>query len=110
MSASRHLIQALLVRRLLWAGISKDGIADIIANLTEEETHRALTNGMNFTAREVSRNENDEAPQHRTEAWTRILLAPGIELHCRKGRGKLRPEELPKLLRRVETWLKREVG
>jgi hypothetical protein len=101
----RHLVQALLVRRLLWERLSAEHIAALLTGRSMEETKRMLFEGIETVARQ-SGGVVDEGPGE-VEAWRRVRVTPGVELHLWEGLPKLKPAEAKKLLVLLETSLRK---
>ena len=102
----RHFVQALLVRRLLWERMPSEQITSLLAGRSTEETRRMLLSGIAMVARggDVEKSETVS-----DEAWRRVQVAPGIELHVRADLLKPRPKEWKELLGKLETALRRNL-
>jgi DNA-binding transcriptional MerR regulator len=102
----RHMVQALLVRKLLWDRVPSDQIAALMAGRSTEETKRMFIGGIEMVARAEG---NDGASRSPAETWRRVQVAPGIELHLRGDLPKPKPAELKKLVERLERALRRNL-
>jgi len=102
----RHLVQALLVRKLLWERVSAERIAALMAGRGTAETRSMLLEeGVEMVARDGGAGSG--AMPGGAETWRRVQVAPGIELHLRDDRPKLKSAELKSVLAQVETGLRR---
>ena len=105
----RHLVQALLVRKLLWERVPAERIAELMAGRSTAETKGMLFEGVEMVARQGDAggaSEKGESPVA-SETWERIAVARDVELHLRDELPKPKAAELKKLLARVETALRR---
>ena len=80
---SRHVEQLLTVKKWQAAGLSLDRIRELLHG---DET--------------LLPPPPPKAPGT-IEVWSRLLIAPGIELHIEAGEAKLSPEQLRHLFRQV---------
>jgi hypothetical protein len=104
----RHLVQALLVRKLLWERVPADQIAVLMAGRGTGETERMFIGGIEMVARlEGSRCGADSAAAELAETWRRVRVAPGVELHLRDDLPNPKPAELKQLIERLERALRR---
>lgn len=74
----RHLLQALLVRKLLWQRIPADRISDILADRSNTSLNELLV-GAGASVDEALV-ESNRGRVDLVETWYRIRLAPGVEL------------------------------
>ncbi|MEX2580599.1 MAG: MerR family transcriptional regulator [Verrucomicrobiales bacterium] len=103
----RHLVQALLVRKLLWQRVPSEQIASVMSGRGTEELKRMLLEGIELVARGGGDRNRQESPAPgMAETWRRVQLRPGVELHVRGDLPRLRQAELRRLLERVEIALK----
>jgi len=103
----RHFVQGLLVRKLLWERIPSEQITVVMSGRGTEETERMFLGGteMVFRAGE-NRNAQEPSASGKVEAWRRVQVIPGVELHVRNDLPKLCVAELKELLARIETALR----
>ena len=108
----RHLVQALLVRRLLWERVPAERIVAMVAGRTTEETRRMFLGGIEIVAQYSGGGgvggEADPLGPEPAGTWMRIPVAPGIELHLREGPPRFRPGDVGKLLAALESVLRRQ--
>lgn len=104
----RHLVQALLVRRLLWERIPSEQIVVVMSGRSTEETEQMFLGGTKIGFRAVKDRKARESPaSEMVETWRRVQLMPGVELHLRGGLPKLGMAELKELLAALENTLRR---
>jgi DNA-binding transcriptional MerR regulator len=101
----RHLVQALLVRKLLWERVPSEQIAVLMAGRGTEETGRMFIGGIEMVARAGGNSGGADS----AETWRRVRVAPGVELHLRDDLPKPKPAELKKLVGRLERALRRNL-
>ena len=106
----RHLVQALLVRKLLWERVPSEQIAVVIAGRGTGEVEQMFLGGVSM----VARTEGDRAAVASgtstpgpAETWRRIQVSPGVELHLRDDLKKPKPAELKQIVERLERALRR---
>ncbi len=105
----RHYLQGLLIRKLLWERVPSEKIATLMAGRTTADYKSLLFEGIQIVARPSdSPNALAAAPQA-AEAWKRIVVVPGVELHLRSDLPKPRPAELKQWLALLETALRRNL-
>ncbi len=105
----RHYLQGLLSRKLLWERVPSEKIATLMAGRTTADYKSLLFEGIQIVARPSdSPNALAAAPQA-AEAWKRIVVVPGVELHLRSDLPKPRPAELKQWLALLETALRRNL-
>jgi DNA-binding transcriptional MerR regulator len=103
----RHLVQALLVRKLLWERVPSEQIAVVMSGRGTEEIERMFLGGIEMVARAgEDRNAQESPASGMVETWRRVQLMPGVELHLRDDLPKLGVAELKELIARVETALR----
>jgi hypothetical protein len=106
----RHLVQALLVRKLLRERVPSVQIATLMAGRGTDETGRMFLGGVEMVARAGGSRggaaSRSPAPEP-AETWRRVRVAPGVELHLREDLAKPQPGELKDLLERLEGALRR---
>ena len=103
----RHFVQALLVRKLLWARVPAERMTGLIAGRSTEETKGMLFGGIEMVARRADGDERSESGPGVPESWKRVVVVPGIELHLRDELPKPKAGELKELLAAVETAVRR---
>jgi hypothetical protein len=104
----RHMVQALLVRKLLWERVPSEQIATLMAGRSTEETGRMFLGGIEMVARsEGSDGVEPSATLQPAETWRRVRVAPGVELHLREDMAKPKPAEMKKLVEHLERALRR---
>ena len=98
------------LQKFLWERVPSDQIAALMAGRSTDETERMFLGGVEM----VGRAEGDEGMSERdspapgvAETWRRVGVAPGVELHLRGALPKPKPEELRRLVARVERALRR---
>ncbi len=103
----RHYLQGLLLRKLLWERVPSDQIVTLMAGRSNEEYKRLLFDGIEIVAR---RNHGDTGGKGPLEAapqsWTRITLAPGVELHLESDRPRMKAGEIDEVMDRVKARLR----
>jgi len=104
---SRHFVQALLVRKLLWERASAERIAGVVAGRSTEETKRMLFEGVETVARNGAE-ERDHGPDA-VGLWKCVRVSPGVELHMSCDLPKPKPAALRKLLVDLEAALRRNL-
>ncbi len=123
----RHLLQILLVRRLLAEGYSSSTIGDLAKNKSDRELQEMLEGGMHLTLTSAnpalayldkikSRTAGTSTatptpttpaptprpPSSKNSRWTRAELLPGLELHISDSfRTPRTPEEQQNLLQLI---------
>ena len=100
----RQYVQALLLRRLLWENLPSAAISTVMAGRTTAELKQLLLEGIEILPRSTGRTKSPPADAGR-EAWNRIVIAPGVELHLREGLKRPTEKQLRQWLRRVEDLL-----
>ena len=108
----RHLVQAVLVRRLLLERVPSERIAGLMAGRGTGELEEMLRGGVEMVARSGDAggiqpmwHENGAAAPGVEERWNRIGIAPGVELHMLAGMRKMEAEDLRHILERIEAAL-----
>ena len=104
----RHYVQALLLRKLIWERVPSEKITALMAGRSTAETKQLLFEGIEIVARK-SRDGESAAASTTGEAWKRIGIAPGIELHLRGDLPKPKPAELKQIIARLETALRKNL-
>jgi len=103
----RHLVQGLLVRKLLWERLPSEQIAVVMSGRGTEETEQMFLGGTEIVFRAGEDRNAQESPASGTvEAWRRVQVVPGVELHVRSDLPRLRQAEMRQLLERVEIALR----
>jgi DNA-binding transcriptional MerR regulator len=105
----RHLVQALLVRKLLWGRVPSEQIAVVMSGRGTEETEQMFLGGIEMVARADGGEGGSavaSAAPGTVEAWKRVRVASGVELHVRNDLPKLGVAELKELIARLETALR----
>ena len=109
----RHFVQALLVRRLLWERMPSERIVVLMAGRSTAETRTMLLDGVEFFVRagagEKGREVVASLAPGLAEAWKRIQVAPGVELHIRAGLPKRRPGALKQTVELLERALRKNL-
>ena len=104
----RHYVQALLLRKLIWERVPSEKITALMAGRSTAETKQLLFEGIEIVARKSKGGESATASTT-GEAWKRIGIAPGIELHLRGDLPKPKPAELNQIIARLETALRKNL-
>jgi DNA-binding transcriptional MerR regulator len=105
----RHLVQALLVRKLLWERVPSEQIAVLMAGRGTEETERMFLGGIEMVAKDEGSggaHASRSLAPGTVEAWRRVRVVPGVELHLRDDLKKLRAADLKNLLAALEKALR----
>lgn len=102
----RQFLQALLVRRLLRDGVPVRRMPELVSGSGNEELKGMILGGVEVVVRSMNEGvsgleESLPSESVRPETWSRTCVAPGIELHLRGDRPRLKPPELKKLACRV---------
>ncbi|MEO5917264.1 MAG: hypothetical protein ABIS50_23740 [Luteolibacter sp.] len=105
----RHLVQALLVRKLLWERVTSEQIAVLMAGRGTEETQRMFLGGIEMVARGGVGEEAFGSAAETAEVWLRIPIAPGVELHLYDDPSHRSQKEVEKLVARIEVILRSRV-
>lgn len=102
-----HLVQALLVRKLLWLRVPAGQITSAMSERSTEEIERMLLGGIEVVARE----EQNREPQSigKTETWRRIPLRTGIEVHLSEDVSQLNETEIIEVVDRFERAIRRKL-
>ena len=104
----RHFLQALLVRKLLWQRLSSEQITALFVGRPTAELERMLLGGVELASR--TRSDDGEADTSRPgslEAWSRVRVIPGVEIHLSSELPRLRPGDLKQLVERMELVLRK---
>lgn len=129
---ARHLLQLLVVRRLMAEGSTTSGVKKLIVGALDAELESLLLSGVrranleSYHKIETVEVENEalqwlhkirarNAPMSSPASWRRIAVENGLELHIREDfRAPNTPYEREQLLRRIEDelkkWLKKPRG
>lgn len=105
----RHYVQALLLRKLLWERVPSEKIAALMAGRSTAETKQLLFDGIEIVARQTGGAGGTSTAPAAGEAWMRVGIAPGIELHLRGDLRKPKPAELKQILTFLENALRRNL-
>jgi hypothetical protein len=104
----RHFLQALLVRKLLWQRLSSEQIIALLVGRPTAELERMLLGGVELTSRTGSDDgEADTSRPGSLEAWSRVRVIPGVEIHLSSELPRLRPGDLKQLVERMELVLRK---
>ena len=96
----RHLLQALLVRKLLWQRIPSDRIAGVMAGRSTDALKELLVGAATTVDAALLDAGRDWA--ERVETWKRVRIAPGVELLLEVSAPKPGPKQLSGLLEAAE--------
>lgn len=108
----RHFLQALLVRRLLGDGVPVRRMPELVVGSGEEALRRMILDGVEVVVRPGSEGDRTGGDQEHPpdpappESWTRIRLAPGVELHLRGDVAPLKPAERRRVVAQLEATLR----
>ena len=105
----RHLVQALLVRKLLWEHLPAERIATLLAGRGTEEIKGMLFEGIEMVARDGAGEGNQECGPDAVAIWKCVRVSPGVELHMSCDMPKPKPAALKKLLADLEAALRRNL-
>ena len=81
---ARHIDQLLSIKKWQAAGLSLERIRELLHGDLDDLPPKKQVSGS-------------------VEVWSRLLIAPGIELHVEAGRAGLTPEAMRQLVRQVMT-------
>ena len=101
----RQYLQALLIRKLLWERVPSAQIVALMDGRSNEELKQLLFEGIEIVPGQAQALSSSPAGSTGSESWTRLSLAPGMELHLRADRPALSPTEVEALLDRVREQL-----
>jgi len=98
------------VRKLLWERLPAEQIATTLVDRGPGELERMLLGGVEMVAR--AGGEGSEAGQPGSaagsaERWSRVRVAPGLELHISADLPRFKPAELRRLSELLEKALRR---
>jgi hypothetical protein len=100
----RHYLQALLVRKLIWERVPSEQIVRMLQGRSTAEYKELLLDGIEIVAQSGKFKSNtDSAFINSPQAWLRIPLALGIEVHLNKEITSLKNSDLPALERTFES-------
>lgn len=105
----RHYLQGLLIRKLLWERVPSEKIATLMAGRTTADYKQLLFQGIEIVARPSHSSASLVATPQAAEAWKRIGVVPGVELHLRGDLPKPKPAELKQWLSLLETALRKNL-
>jgi DNA-binding transcriptional MerR regulator len=105
----RHYVQALLLRKLLWERVPSEQIAALMADRSTAETQQLLFDGIEIVARQAAGVGGASTAPAAGEAWKRVGIAPGIELHLRGDLRKPKPAELAQIITLLENALRKNL-
>ena len=106
-----HFVQALLVRKLLWGGMSAERIVVELDGLSSTGARALLFDRSEIATADADVEFEGGAPScGRGEAWTRFVVMPGIELHLQDDLPPLTSRQVEGLLVRIERVLRSELG
>ncbi len=82
-----HLLQALVIRRLLFEGYTAPALLKMLAGKTEADYEAVLAGGVSTAAGTAMPRDEPIRPigtaRAETLFWRRVEIAPGLELHVR---------------------------
>ncbi len=105
----RHYIQGLLIRKLLWERVPSEKIATLMAGRTTADYKQLLFEGIEIIARPSKSSGVSATGPQAAEAWKRIVVVPGVELHLRGDLPKPKPAELKQWISLLETALRKNL-
>lgn len=105
----RHYVQALLLRKLLWERVPSEKIAALMSGRSTAETKQLLFDGIEIVARQAGGAGGASIAPATGEAWKRVGIVPGIELHLRGDLRKPKPAELKQILTLLENALRKNL-
>ena len=105
----RHYLQGLLIRKLLWERVPSEKIATLMAWRSTADYKNLLFEGIQIIARPPNASGATASGPHAPEAWKRIVVVPGVELHLRGDLPKPKPAELKQWLSLLETALRKNL-
>jgi len=104
----RHFLQALLVRKLLWQRLSSEQITALLVGRPTADLERMLLGGVELVPRTGSDDgEADTSKPGSLEAWSRVRVIPGVEIHLSSELPRLRLGDLKQLVERMELVLRK---
>jgi hypothetical protein len=98
-----------LVRKLLWERVSAEQISKMLIGRNTDELERMLLGGVEIVARaggggaEVEQSGSDASL---AELWSRVRVAPGLELHMSTARPHYKPEEYRRVIEKLKKLLR----
>lgn len=94
----RHVLQALLIRRMLMRKISAEKIADFLEGKDNEVYLKLLTEGISMSVGPGTGGSIDTEPNPAVTKgpWLRLPIIPGLEIHIARG---FQPPEGPEEFR-----------
>ena len=103
----RHFLQALLVRKLLWERVPSERIVTLMACRSTAEIRQMLIEKIEMVTRVAAGEGGSGDASGVAEAWKRVVVVPGVELHLCGDLPKRKPREMVELLGKMETALRR---
>ena len=103
----RQFTQAILIRKLLWNGMSADQIVSTIAHRTTDELAEMFLGEIEVVLKPRNPTAESDEPfaQIGAEVWNRIRIAPGVELHLHNDLRDLKREQVRCLLQHLQNAL-----
>ncbi len=105
----RHYLQGLLIRKLLWERVPSEKITTLMAGRTTADYKQLLFEGIEIIARPSTLSGATTTAPQAAEAWKRIVVVPGVELHLRSDLPKPKPAELKQWISLLETALRKNL-
>lgn len=100
----RHYLQALVLRKLTWEGMPSSQITSLMEGRSNEDLKSLLFEGVEIAP--VKQVPTDAKPAARgPEAWIRVELVQGLEIHMGESLGSLSAKEINKLTRQFKSLL-----
>lgn len=106
----RHYLQALLIRKLLWERMPAERISGLLDSRTNAEYKELLFGGVEWVATPAIRSVSSAVKVTPAAAtWTRVSIAPGVEIQLREHSRRPNPAELTEWLRAIEQAIRKNL-
>ena len=105
----RHLVQALLVRKLLGERLASERITKLVAGRSTAETMKMLLEGGEAVDGAGERKREQEHGPDVVGLWKCVRVSPGVELHLSCDLPKPKPAAFRKLVSDLEAALRRNL-
>ena len=102
----RHYLQGLLLRKLLWERIPSEQIVELMAGRSNEDYKQLLFEGIEIVPRGGTQETGGgNHPKPSPQLWTRVDLAPGVELNLQHNRPRLSGKDVDRVLAELKRHL-----
>ena len=100
----RHYLQALVLRKLTWERMPSTQITSLMEGRSNEDLKSLLFEGVEIVP--VKQVSTDAQPAAKgPEAWSRIELVPGLEIHMGESLRSMSAKEITKLTKQFKSLL-----